>query len=304
MRFVRPLSDLGSEIRSRAEKIHFGIPSIDRKLKGFRVGEFNIVAGLTHHGKSLLCQTMVWNNRAVPMLWVSPDESRAKVLAQFAATAMGRHYKNDLEPILEEREADGITPTQAAMEMSDEVVEVVKEWFPHLIVIGNQYLTLADLGVAVDEAHEVLGERPKLMFFDYMELLRLPPGADPWNGQADALKEFAARAEVGVVAIHQVKRLQFKTDALDPDPAMLRGGGERQAFSIVWCAREALILQDAGGQPEERQPKVRVYIIKNKNGDLAKEPDGIDCAINPTTGVVEEFNEMHMRRRRGLPVCP
>ena len=298
MKFVRPLSDLGSEIRSRSEKIHFGIASIDRKLRGFRVGEFGIIAGLPHQGKSLIAQTMVYNNRAVPMLWVSPDESRAKVLAQFAAVALGRSYQDDFEPILESRESDGETPTDEALDLTDEITETITREYPLLTVIGGQYLSIADLGVAVDEAHEVTGHKPKMLVFDYMSQLRLPPGFDTPNGKPDALKEFASRTEVGVIAIHQIRKLYNPFDALSPNPGMLSYGGEQQAFQIVWCAREALIDPSAGGPPEDRQPRVRVFVLKNKNGKT--QMDGVDCAIDPVTGLVEEWSERHTRRRRGF----
>lgn len=300
MRFIRPLSTLGDEIRSRTEKIHFGVAPVDRKLRGLRVGEFAIIAGLPHHGKSLLAQTMVLNNPAVPILWVSPDESRAKVLGQLAAAALGRSYQDDIEPILEMRTADD-RPAPECEEMLEELTEVVRREYPLFTVVGGERLGITELGIACDESAEITGQQPRVLVYDYLRQLPVPPRSDQPGWRSEALKAFGYKAGVAVVAIHQVRRLQSPKDALWPAPDMLSYEGEKEAFQILWCTREALVdPQNTDAVAEDRQPSVRVFIIKNKSGKLLL--DGVNCAINPESGLVEEWTHAHTQRRRGTHV--
>lgn len=286
--WVRPLSSLASEIRGRTEKIHTGIESIDRRLKGFRVGEFAIIAGIPHHGKSLLALTIVYNNPDVPILWVTPDEPRAKVLSQLAAFAMGRSYDEDLEEVIENGgpEAD---------EILEQITDTLRERFPKFVVIGGERLGIKELGEACDEFTTVVGEPPKLLVYDYLR--QLPTASDFPGARSEALKAFGYKAGIGILAIHQVKKGAFEF-ALEPDASLLSYEGEKEAFQILWATREALInREEFGGEPEERQPTIRVFILKNKSGRLLKE--GKLCAINRVSGLIEEWGAEHKSRRRG-----
>lgn len=289
LQWVRPLSSLAGEIRGRTEKIHTGIPSLDKKLKGFRVGEFSIVAGIPHHGKSLFALTVVHNNPDLPILWVSPDEPRAKVLSQLAAFSMNRSYDEDIEEVIEQGGPE-------AEAMLEEITDVLSERYPKFVVIGGERLGIKELGEACDEYAHVVGEPPKLIVYDYLR--QLPVLTDFPGARSEALKAFGYRAGIAVMAIHQVKKGAVEY-ALEPDASLLSYEGEKEAFQIVWCTREALVdHEEFGGEAEERQPTIRVFILKNKSGRLLKE--GRLCAINHTSGLIEEWGAEHKNRRRGV----
>lgn len=297
MKFVRPLSTLGEEIRRRSEKIHTGISGVDKYLNGIRVGELTMLAGLPHHGKSLLALTTIHNNPRLPVLWVSPDESRAKVMGQLAAMAMGVNYAEDLEPVLESRTKND-HPTEAALDLSDEIQDTIRSRFPYFTVVGGERLSVTDIGVAMDEAEEICGMKPKMVVFDYLRQLTVPPNCDVPGWRSEALKAFGAKTDTAMVVINQVKRV-FR-EALEPHSDLLSYEGERESFQIVWCTRRALIEpQSYGGVPEDRQPKVTIFVLKNKNGKLILQ--GHDCAINHRSGLIEEWEPNHDRRRRALP---
>lgn len=288
LQWVRPLSSLATEIRGRTEKIHTGIAGLDKKLKGFRVGEFAIIAGIPHHGKSLLALSVVHNNPGTPILWVSPDEPRAKVLSQLAAFSMGRSYDEDIEEIIEHG-------GEEAEEILEEITDVLHTKYPKFVCIGGERLGIRELGQACDEFASVIGEPPKLIVYDYLR--QLPVLSDFPGARAEALKAFGYRAGIGVIAIHQVKKGAVEY-ALEPDASLLSYEGEKEAFQILWCTREALVdHEEFGGDAEERQPTIRIFILKNKSGRLLKE--GRLCAINHVSGLIEEWGPEHKIRRRG-----
>ena len=295
LRFVRPLHTLGEEIRARSEKVHFGIPSLDRKLNGVRVGELTMVAGLPGHGKSLAVLTLVYNNPTLPILWVTPDESRAKVMGQLAAISLDLNYTEDMEPVLESRTHDD-RPTHEALDMSDRITEVMRTEFPYFTVVGGERLGIPEIGVAMDEAAETTGAKPKLLVFDYLRQLQTPPRCDQPGWRSEAFKALGAKTDTGLVVINQVMKGIYR-EALQPHADLLSYEGERESYQIIWATRAAILDPEKyGGIGEERQPKVTLFVLKNKNGKLMLE--GKECAI-ARSGLIEDWTPRHSEIRRG-----
>jgi len=211
-----------------------GWPGIDSLLHrgGLMPGHLAVIAGRTHTRKTTVALNIVTNllRADVPVGLVALDEPVASYVGKLASAMT--HIP------LENIEAAWDTPGTAG------VRELYAETARRLSITRGYRPDFDDLSAWLDMAEFDCGERPRVVFVDYLSLLT----RDKYAGQevqrvsrlVEDLQVWTRREEVVTVALHHVGR-EAGGDGDEPlDLAALKYGGEEVADVVFTVFRPAL----------------------------------------------------------------
>lgn len=226
-----------------------GWPEIDRKLRGLRAGDFSLLVGAPHGGKTLFAMNIIFNNPDMPVLFVTADESQEKIWSQLAAI----NSNTTLETLEDDQE------------LLHESVEEVLDHLSVLEVVDSELNSKA-IGRAIDEFDDRHGVLPKLVIYDYLQVFPAEGPAD-WNARASILKRMASRTDIHFLALAQPKKEYY-----DHEPSLsgVSGGGDQQAINMLWVERRAMMTDayddDDITWDDDRCPAIHVSLLKAKRG--------------------------------------
>lgn len=268
-------------------RITTGISTLDARLRGMFRGDLVLLAGLPHHGKSLLAQSIAVNlaTEGKGTLWLTADEDRAKVAYQLAAM--------NLDVPADELEDDPDGPLKVMAQFDGPLRQ---------IGIAEEVTSFQGMGQAVDEYADLHNRLPDVVVYDYVGYLQGTGGRSSYEQAGtrfDALKRFSRRlTDTVTIGIHQSNR----TGAFGrPSMQSLSHGGEQQAMQILWVENRVL-LPDVYPEEDpvwsERQPALHLWILKNKRKRNGVTHDGLRHAVRPS-GAIEPWTPEHHRAARG-----
>jgi len=186
-----------SDLRSGGEW-QFGIRAFDdATLGGARPGNLITLIGKTHTGKSLLAMNMVARNRKHRTLWVSPDETESMFWGRYAAIRLEVGQKDWISRLIRE--------DPLAWERTSEII--AEESNLHFESTG---MSVDDLDKALRIATTQLwdGQRPEVLIYDYLELIRGGGAGDAASVQSkiESFKQLVSDWRIIGVVIHQSGR--------------------------------------------------------------------------------------------------
>ena len=176
----------------------FGIRALDEAtLGGARPGNLVTLIGKTHTGKSLLAMNMVAKNRKHRTLWVSPDETESMFWGRYAAIRLEVGQKDWINRLIREY--------PIAWERTSQ------------IIADENNLHFESTGMSVDDLDKALriattqmwdGQRPEVLIYDYLELIRGGGAGDAASVQSkiESFKQLVSDWRIIGVVIHQSGR--------------------------------------------------------------------------------------------------
>jgi|TARA_R110002020_G_scaffold25087_2_gene81663 KaiC/GvpD/RAD55 family RecA-like ATPase len=176
----------------------FGIRAFDEAtLGGARPGNLVTLIGKTHTGKSLLAMNMVARNRGHRTLWVSPDETESMFWGRYAAIRLEVGQKDWISRLIREEPLAWDRTSQ--------------------IIADENNLHFESTGMSVDDLDKALriattqlwdGQRPEVLIYDYLELIRGGGAGDAASVQSkiESFKQLVSDWRIIGVVIHQSGR--------------------------------------------------------------------------------------------------
>ena len=248
------------DLRSGSEW-SFGIRVFDEAtLGGARGGQLVTIIGRSHTGKTLLALNMIARNRQHRTLWVSPDETETMFWGRYAAIRMEIDQKDWVGRLIRD------DPT--AWERVEQLMR--DETNLHFESTG---MTVDDIDKAMRIASVELwdGQRPEVLVYDYLELIRGGGAGDAASVQAkiESFKQLVSDWRVVGVILHQSGRGSGNRGRAGGIEAGRYASTSESHFLIETWRR----WDDTNLEEDERkhyQTEVSAGLWKNKSGDGEK----------------------------------
>jgi KaiC/GvpD/RAD55 family RecA-like ATPase len=212
--------------QSPENRIYFGIPELDRALRGTAPGELTMIVGFAQSAKTLLVTNLLLKHPHKYIVYFSPDETRELVLLKLACAQHGVGAEQ-LEQMLQDPEQAGY---------AEHILNDTAEMFSRLAVFED-VSTLEGMDAALAEAVDALGHPIELVIFDYLDLLE-GEGEDA-NPRATAIKAWGKRHRLPLYVIHQSSRTQG-ADGKKVTLTSATHGGEKQSMHMIGVRRKMM----------------------------------------------------------------
>ena len=239
----------------------FGIRALDEAtLGGARPGNLVTLIGKTHTGKSLLAMNMVAKNRKHRTLWVSPDETESMFWGRYAAIRLEVGQKDWINRLIRE---DPIAWERTSQIIADE-----------------NNLHFESTGMSVDDLDKALriattqmwdGQRPEVLIYDYLELIRGGGAGDAASVQSkiESFKQLVSDWRIIGVVIHQSGRgAGNRGQAGGIDSGRFASTSESHFVIETWRRWDDTSLDEATRRFYENEMSVGLW--KNKAGEGEK----------------------------------
>lgn len=228
--------------------IKTGFASLDAYLKpGLMPGGITVPLAKTGVGKSVLLANMAWLTRTVPTLFVTLEMTAAETFNRL------RRITRFHEPTIEDAE--------------------IGSRYPLLGIVEENRLGPEDFGILVEEFSEEKGERPQLVFVDYLGYYaRGQYGRDQYEKTTNAimqLKEEAKRHEVHIVTPGQVNRGVKPGEPITEQSARDAGSVEETSDFLLGVYRPWEATADAA-RPGAVSAPIHMSILKSRHGNKGR----------------------------------
>jgi KaiC/GvpD/RAD55 family RecA-like ATPase len=239
----------------------FGIRAFDDvTLGGARPGNLLTLIGKTHTGKSLLAMNMVARNRKHRTLWVSPDETESMFWGRYAAIRLEVGQKEWISRLIRE--------DPVAWERTSEII--AEESNLHFESTG---MSVDDLDKALRIATTQLwdGQRPEVLIYDYLELIRGGGAGDAASVQSkiESFKQLVSDWRIIGIVIHQSGRgAGSRGQAGGIDSGRFASTSESHFVIETWRRWDDTSLDEDTRRYYENE--VSVGLWKNKAGEGEK----------------------------------
>ena len=254
----------------------FGVRKFDEAtLGGARPGQLVTVIGKSHTGKTLLGLNMVARNRGHRTLWVSPDETEIMYWGRYSAIRLEIDQKDWIGRLIRE---DATAWERVSQIMHDE----------KNLHFESTGMTVDDLDKAMRIASMTLwdGQRPQVLVYDYLELIRGggPTDAASVQGKIESFKQLISDWRVVGVMIHQSGRGSGnRGQAGGIDAGRYASTSESHFLIETWRRLEDTTLDEDTRAFYENE--ISVGLWKNKAGDGAKAE--VNLTIDPSGRLLE-----------------
>lgn len=293
----KPLTDAVDEFvefcQNPQNRVLTGVPELDAAMRGIAPGEFCVVLGYAHQGKTLLVVETLIQNQHHPVLMFSPDETRVLVLQKLAAALDGISVE-ELERRIERGDAEAIDSLQQVAEQFE------------LLAVYEEQVSIHRMEQAYHATTKAIG-KPRLVVFDYAQLLSSDEDVD---AKLTALKMWGKKHNVAMVVVHQSNR---GSGGLGQEITMESAafGGDRQATFMIGVRRKIEMFKAQARRLEEKiqntsnqkqaeryqeqiddiyrimiprhRDTITVSLVKNKRPPMTLVPE-IDFRLDPDTG--------------------
>ena len=248
-----------SDLRAGGEW-RFGIDAFDTAtLGGARAGQLVTLIGKTHTGKTMVAMNMVAKNRNHRTLWVSPDETETMFWGRYSAMQLQIPQSDWLSRLMRQDEQ--------AWERTAQIVQDQKNL--HFESTG---MSVDDLDKALRIASTELwdGERPHVLVYDYLELIRGGTGdAQSVQAKIESFKQLVSDWRIIGVMLHQSGRGSGTRGTAGGIDSGRYGSTSESHFVIeTWRRWDDTNLEDEVRHHYEDE--ISVGLWKNKSGDGEK----------------------------------
>jgi|TARA_R110000764_G_scaffold5359_2_gene21310 KaiC/GvpD/RAD55 family RecA-like ATPase len=254
----------------------FGIRRFDEvTMGGARPGNLVTLIGKTHTGKSLLAMNIVARNSGHRTLWVSPDETESMFWGRYAAIKMQIGQKDWISRL--------IRNDTLAWQRTSEVIS------------NSTNLHFESTGMSVDDLDKAMriatselwdGQRPDVLVYDYLELIRGGGSGDAASVQSkiESFKQLVSDWRVIGVVIHQSGRgAGNRGSAGGIDSGRFASTSESHFVLETWRRWDDTNLDEETRRFYENE--VSVGLWKNKAGEGEKAE--VNLTIDPSGRLLE-----------------
>lgn len=242
------------------EGLSYGIESIDESTGGILPGDFIIIGGPAHGGKTQTALSIAMANEDARVAVFTADEGPEVVLRNLL------RMEYDLSNPAIRRQLSS-NPSRFK--------QTIKEFEDRFYLAGPR--TVKSFQTEVKKATAAL-DGIDLIIYDYAAKFEAANGGFvSMDWRMDFFKDFAEEAKIPMIVIHQSNRAGF-TSSKPPTLADLKEAGEAQAFFVFWARGPHLFEWDAKAKREvedlglkrdyEKNPWRELWTLKNKRGTL------------------------------------
>jgi replicative DNA helicase len=289
MGLFRPLSDIKAEALEWASSAHprvgTGYSFFDKRTNGgIAEGEVALFIARSSVGKTAFAVNVCENNRDVPTVFMSLEMHARFVLQRLTAVHLG----------MSTRKVEDL-----ARAGDDRPLQQTVEEFPLLGIADRPAMGFKEMGIALNEAAEHTGEKPRLVVVDFMELIGGVASLEA-VGQVDKTarkaKDFAREHDIALLMLHQVGRGSGQEGHLPLSMNSGRFGGEVSADYMLGAYRPC--LEPGIGQQEymRLRDQYMLQFLKTRGGSEIH-PSGVRHYYEPESMRITEIIQ-------GVPVTP
>ena len=261
-------------------RIGFGMDWFDRPTGGgLARSEIAMIMAFSSVGKTTVALNIIRNNPHIPTLFFSLEMNWRMVAARLAAMELPSTTKS-----LESRLKDG-----------DPVPELVKvqDKYRGFVCDDQPAISLKQATESFEDATRELGTAPRLVIFDYLELISgggLMSKSEQVDKAAQKARDWARMHDCSVILLHQVGKGDGGHEALD------LGSGRYGGFAPMDYVCGAYAPRLEKGITEQRYNQVREEIwfqlLKSRSG--AADPVGKKYRLDPETMRISRWESQVM----------
>jgi len=264
-RVIEPISSQVSRALERLEALGrgdipllpTGFPTLDSILMGIKPQQFVILAGRTSHGKSVFTQNVMFNMARAGhrVLMFSYEMSAVDyIFRQLSAETGIQHDRVKTGRLTEE---DWAAIASAAGRIGDLPITIVDcvhlKLSQMMAVIRREKARNPDLRVvAIDYLQEVVADDPRLSRYEALSEV------------SQRLKRAARELDIAIWGVSQLNRAIESRGTKEPVLSDLRESGNLEQDSDIVMFVQRPWLFDS----EERKNLAKIYVRKNREGDL------------------------------------
>ena len=268
-------SDYVSWATDPRPRIGWGLPFFDSPTGGgLARSEICMVMAFSSVGKTTLGLNIIRNNPEVPALFFSLEMNWRMVVARLAAIEAPTTTRS-----LELQTQAGEKP---------EVFQETADRFRFLACDDTPAITLKQASASFEEAARVIGETPRLVVFDYLELI----GGSGMLGKAEAvdkasqkLRDWTREHDCSTVVLHQVGKGDGGDKPLDLGSG--RYGGYAPMDYVVGAYAPRLANGITEGDFEACKDEIYLQLLKNRAGGA--HPVGVKHRLDTQTMRLTEW---------------
>lgn len=297
---LRSLDRVGEDLASWASSTHRRVPTgyhiYDSRMSGgIATGEMAVLICQSGVGKTWFGVNLTRNNPGVPTVFFSLEMHGRYILQRLA----GAHTDTPTSQI---------EATLKRGHLSSSVQHTIDD-FPLLRIEDDPEIGFGDMSDRLQEYTDEVGQRPRLIVIDYLELIRsFETGVEHVDSLARSAKRFAREEDVALVVLHQIKRRDVKVPYIErgrektrtvPNVGQApltaqdsRFGGNVQADYVLGMYRPSLDPDLTAADAAFIEHDLRLQLLKTRtDGGLA--PIGVQHFWNAATGRISELRNRH-----------
>jgi KaiC/GvpD/RAD55 family RecA-like ATPase len=276
-------TDYANWTRDPRPRIGFGLPFFDVATNGGMArSEIAMFMASSSVGKTTFALNVIRNNKDVPTLVFELEMNWRMVAARLAAmevpTTTGR-IESDYKDIGDAH--------------PDYIYNVVEQ-YGKLVCDDTPGISLRDCDDAFEEATEKLGEPPRLVIFDYLELLGgsgMLGKAEQVDKAATKLRDWTRKHDVSTLVLHQVGKGDSREVGSEPlNLASGRYGGHAPMDYVIGAYAPRLARDLTPYEYTELQDVLYMQLLKNRAG--AASPTGAKHRFDHRTLRITEWGDL------------
>jgi replicative DNA helicase len=266
-------------------RVGFGYPFFDVNTNGgLALSEIAMFMAFSSVGKTTFALNVIRNNPDVPTLFFSLEMNKRMVAARLAAmdvpTSTG-HIESDYRDA-----GSGSHP--------DYIVSVVDK-YSQLMFDDTPAIKLDAASESMEDAQrQLLGVKPRLVIFDYLELIGgsgMLGKAEQVDKAAQKLRDWTRQHDVSTLLLHQVG----KGDSADAGAVQLnldsgRYGGYAPMDYVIGGYAPRLQRGLGHGDFEAVKEELWLQLLKNRAGPA--HPQGVKHRLDPQTLRISEWGSL------------
>lgn len=252
-------------------RISFGIPFFDDATNGgIARSEIAMMMAFSSVGKTTLALNIIANNPDVPVLFFSLEMNWRMVAARLAAITSGMSTKE-----IENHYRAGSRPG---------VVQKTVDTYRKLVCDDTPAITLKDSKDSFRLATEKLGEPPRLVIWDYLELIGgsgLMGKSEQVDRASEKLRNWTREHDCASLVLHQVGKGDAGGGSKPLDLGSGRYGGHAPMDFVLGAYAERLNADISPDRRRAVQDEVHLQLLKNRAG--MAHPDGVRHRLDHLT---------------------
>jgi KaiC/GvpD/RAD55 family RecA-like ATPase len=243
-------------------RVGTGLDFIDgRTSGGIARSEVLMLIACSSVGKTAVALNWIRNNPGLPALFFSLEMSRRMLAARLAAMHTGASTR-----MLETKYKAGDVP--------DEVQETI-EAFPLLMFDDTPALNLKQMKDSMNKAADAMGEMPRVVVIDYMELISgagMSTAGEAVDKTARKVRDWTREFDCSTILLHQVGKGDGGPGAEPLNITSGRFGGHQPMDYVIGAYAPRLANGVTNSEFERVKDHLYLQLLKNRAGE--SQPSG------------------------------
>jgi hypothetical protein len=257
-------------------RIGFGMPWFDRPTNGgIARSEIAMFMAFSSVGKTTVALNIIRNNPNIPVLFFSLEMNWRMVAARLAAIEKGTTTR-----AIEDQYRSGERPTW---------IHEVAEKYSLFVCDDTPAITLKDARDSFHRAADRLGTAPRLVVWDYLELIGgggLLGKSEQVDRASQKLRDWTREQDCASLVLHQVGKGDGGDEPMDLGSGRYGGFAPMDFVAGAYAPRlrKGISSIELSGVRDE----IWFQLLKNRSGQ--SEPVGVRYRLHPQTMRVTEWH--------------